>query len=412
MGPPAPELRRTLSALNVRRTPDVKAALRGQILSGALVRVWEQVEGPGCSAGWGKIDEDAYVCLSATEVRGLPSAELPVAPPVPASEEALPVAPLVVPDENAVLPYLYGRPGRRGPAPLYASAEAWAAGAEKVGELEADRAMLFVGTQATSKGDVLVRRDGTVVPAAEVVLYPIDRFQGRDFTREALPEDRLPAWATASRGTPVYSAPSTEAEVGATLPARTPLLLAGSPVDADGRWWSVPDGLGPGRPGYVEDSGGLRHATRLAPPAEVSSALWVDVDLSEQVLMLWENDQLRYATLVSTGKPGHSTPTGIFRIADKAATRDMASLPDAKEAYFVEGVPWVMHFAPRYALHGAFWHSSFGRVRSHGCVNLAPLDAHWVFDQLEPTLVEGWSVVYESPAHPGTTVRIRNGAQP
>jgi hypothetical protein len=71
-----------------------------------------------------------------------------------------------------------------------------------------------------------------------------------------------------------------------------------------------------------------------------------------------------------------------------------------------------MHFAPRYALHGAFWHSNFGRVRSHGCVNLAPLDAHWIFDQLEPALAEGWSVVYESPQHPGTTLRIRNGNQP
>ena len=41
--------------------------------------------------------------------------------------------------------------------------------------------------------------------------------------------------------------------------------------------------------------------------------------------------------------------------------------------YSIEDVPWIMYFNGGFALHGAFWHSSFGHERSHGCVNLDAL---------------------------------------
>ncbi len=59
------------------------------------------------------------------------------------------------------------------------------------------------------------------------------------------------------------------------------------------------------------------------------------------------------------------------------------------------------------ALHGAFWHRDFGRVRSHGCVNLAPRDAQWIFDFTSPHLPEGWSAVLPTPLERGTAVRVR-----
>jgi len=39
----------------------------------------------------------------------------------------------------------------------------------------------------------------------------------------------------------------------------------------------------------------------------------------------------------------------------------------------------VQFFDEAIGLHAAFWHRSFGHVRSHGCVNLAPLDAQRLF---------------------------------
>ena len=48
---------------------------------------------------------------------------------------------------------------------------------------------------------------------------------------------------------------------------------------------------------------------------------------------------------------------------------------------------------PGVALHGAFWHSGFGLVRSHGCVNLSPADARWLFGFLSAPLPAGWHAV-------------------
>lgn len=53
-------------------------------------------------------------------------------------------------------------------------------------------------------------------------------------------------------------------------------------------------------------------------------------------------------------------------------------------------VPWIQYFASGYALHGAYWHDVFGIPRSHGCINLAPIDARLVFSWTDPPLPAGW----------------------
>ena len=58
--------------------------------------------------------------------------------------------------------------------------------------------------------------------------------------------------------------------------------------------------------------------------------------------------------------------------------------------YSIEDVPYVMYFQLAFALHSAFWHNGFGRPRSHGCINLAPLDAKWLFEFAEPKLPRLW----------------------
>jgi hypothetical protein len=52
-----------------------------------------------------------------------------------------------------------------------------------------------------------------------------------------------------------------------------------------------------------------------------------------------------------------------------------------------------MFFQAHNALHGAYWHDQFGRTKSHGCVNLAPADAHALFEWLEPKLPAGWTAI-------------------
>ena len=48
--------------------------------------------------------------------------------------------------------------------------------------------------------------------------------------------------------------------------------------------------------------------------------------------------------------------------------------------YYLENVPWTMYFDKARALHGAYWRARMGYPQSHGCVNLTPGDAHWLFD--------------------------------
>src|SRR6185437_6031612 len=53
-------------------------------------------------------------------------------------------------------------------------------------------------------------------------------------------------------------------------------------------------------------------------------------------------------------------------------------------------VPYIQHFHEGYALHGAFWHDEFGHPRSHGCINLAPADAAWLFEWTDPVVPPDW----------------------
>ena len=155
---------------------------------------------------------------------------------------------------------------------------------------------------------------------------------------------------------------------------------------------------------------------RRDKPAEVGpDEKWIDVDLASQSLVAYVGDRPVYATLVSTGRikdeldpqKNFATPTGAFRITSKHVTATMDGDHALDGPYSIEDVPFVMYFELAYALHGAFWHNGFGRPRSHGCVNLAPLDARWVFTFADPQLPVPWHGVYPTQQKPGTRLYIR-----
>lgn len=151
------------------------------------------------------------------------------------------------------------------------------------------------------------------------------------------------------------------------------------------------------------------------PPADLQpNAVWLDINLSEQTLVAFRGTTPIYATLVSTGRHSsikdkdHSTPTGEWHIREKHITTTMDG--DGTAAgdlpYSIEDVPYVQYFFRSYAVHGAFWHRNFGVEMSHGCVNLAPLDAKHLFFLTEPRLPRGWHGVWATDADPGSPVVI------
>jgi lipoprotein-anchoring transpeptidase ErfK/SrfK len=147
------------------------------------------------------------------------------------------------------------------------------------------------------------------------------------------------------------------------------------------------------------------------PDGVASKERWIDIDVSEQVLVAYEGDQPVYATLVSTGRPGQAvaTPLGVFRVWVKLAYSDMDDLErdDLESNYAIERVPWVQYFEGANGLHAAFWHDDFGRRRSHGCVNLSPRDARFLFEFTSPRLPDGWQAIFPTSYDPGTVIRVR-----
>jgi lipoprotein-anchoring transpeptidase ErfK/SrfK len=58
--------------------------------------------------------------------------------------------------------------------------------------------------------------------------------------------------------------------------------------------------------------------------------------------------------------------------------------------FWLRDVPYVQYFEKSYALHVAYWHDVFGIARSHGCINLSPIDGKYIFAWTGPAVPEGW----------------------
>ncbi|MFT3771996.1 MAG: L,D-transpeptidase [Minicystis sp.] len=175
------------------------------------------------------------------------------------------------------------------------------------------------------------------------------------------------------------------------------------------------DGHAPFRSGWVltgKSSGGLRETTEgvwlaaddllIAEPHDnpvgfaADGKKWIDVSIKKQLLVAYEGRRPVYATLVSSGRGGmgdpettHATVRGVFYIHAKHVSGTMDGDPGV-DSYDLRDVPYIQYFHEGYALHGAFWHNDFGKPRSHGCVNLAPADAAWLFEWTDPQVPADW----------------------
>ena len=116
------------------------------------------------------------------------------------------------------------------------------------------------------------------------------------------------------------------------------------------------------------------------PPGVGPDAAWMDINLFEQTLAAYVGGRMVYATLVSSGLSGWNTPPGLFQVWRRVESGKMSGADNRPDYYFLEDVPWTLYFNRDIALHGAYWHDGFGYRHSHGCVNLAPLDAKWLFE--------------------------------
>ena len=134
----------------------------------------------------------------------------------------------------------------------------------------------------------------------------------------------------------------------------------------------------------------------------------MDAATRNQLVVAYVGSRQVYATAVSTGRPQTPTPLGVHRIWVKLAEDDMDDLErdDVSENYAIQAVPWVQYFEGSNGFHTAFWHDRFGRPRSHGCINLAPRDAKWLYNWAGPDLPESWHGGSATEDNPGTWVYV------
>lgn len=134
-------------------------------------------------------------------------------------------------------------------------------------------------------------------------------------------------------------------------------------------------------------------------PEEVGEdEFWVGVDLFEETFAAYEGDRMVYAGLTATGLEGWETNEGLFTVYARHHEWPMWGGDPGDDYYYLQDVPHTMFFDDDIALHGAYWHNDFGAPRSHGCVNMTPRDAEWVWYWSEDAPNEDlWVHVYSSP---------------
>ena len=136
-----------------------------------------------------------------------------------------------------------------------------------------------------------------------------------------------------------------------------------------------------------------------SPPPEVGAdEYWVEVDLYEQTFAAYEGSRMVYAGLISSGLNRWPTEEGIFQVFSRHTQAKMSGAEGKVDYYFIEDVPYIMYFdrPNEIALHGAYWHDRYGYKHSHGCVNMPPRDAEWVFYWSAESSTDLWVWVHTS----------------
>ncbi|MCU0692070.1 MAG: L,D-transpeptidase [Polyangiaceae bacterium] len=139
---------------------------------------------------------------------------------------------------------------------------------------------------------------------------------------------------------------------------------------------------------------------------------WIDFAATSGTFTLFVGDKPVYSTLGSPGAGGPAphlrmsaedlvkgsyTPLGVFRITFKTRTSTMSpeAVPNPKD-HWIQDVPYTQYFERPFAIHTAYWHEDFGQPKSGGCINLSPIDAHFVFGWTAPAIPPEWSGVSSS----------------
>lgn len=224
---------------------------------------------------------------------------------------------------------------------------------------------------ATSGGRTFVRTmDGGWVEATPFYSWP--KWQGLEFYSTPKNDFGWTINPTPSYTQPSFAAPQTGKEYQKYVEFQIYQV-----VEAEGYEWYE---AGPGE--WIPQLKSRRLVVDTNAPEGVDNNRWISIDLDNQTLAAYEDGKLVFAALVATGSGELYSDPGLYYIYEKRELEQMQGsyTSDRSDFYSLEGVPWTMYYNHAQAIHGIYWPALLGFTQSHGCVNMFPGDAHWLFN--------------------------------
>jgi L,D-transpeptidase catalytic domain len=140
----------------------------------------------------------------------------------------------------------------------------------------------------------------------------------------------------------------------------------------------------------------------------------IEANLDYQTLSCYEGNNEVYFCRISSGlsydpETGQTsdklaTPVGNLLTHWKIISLNMTA-GNFQTGYSTPAVPWTtMISGDGISIHGTFWHYAFGERRSHGCINVSPEDAKWIFRWTTPYISLAQSEMRVSLPDHGTIV--------
>jgi len=232
-----------------------------------------------------------------------------------------------------------------------------------------------------SGGVYYLLQNGGWIPGKGARVGEISGFQGLGFYATPRNSFGWPFEQIPVKTAPGYNTP----ESGVWLNPYS-LIQIYETQNVDNADWNL---IGPNQ--WVEARKVAQVVINIIPPEGVTTNRWIEVNLAEQTLSVYDNRELVFATVIASGLEPFWTKPGLFQIFEKKETETMRN-NDPSDFYYLDNVPWTMYFDGARALHGAYWRTRFGYPQSHGCVNLSVGDSHWLFNWA----VEGdWVYVHD-----------------
>ncbi len=109
------------------------------------------------------------------------------------------------------------------------------------------------------------------------------------------------------------------------------------------------------------------------------------MDVFYQTLSCYEGNTEVYFCKMSSGAGEFATPIGTHYAWRKMVSIHMSANTASDSGYDTAAVAWPTFISGEgVAIHAVFWHNDYGTRRSHGCINVLPEDAKWIYRWTTP----------------------------